>query len=363
MAGIPGAEGGIPMGPGTVAQGPTPTLQQATAPTEHKYVTPYEKMAYETAQRAQMLQQRGFGRSAFTLEQQATQYQQMHQNMALQQAGRAMVSGNYSNAIPYLNSVGFEATSIAPDPSDPEQLLISHPDGSQTTVPRMVAGMIAADPTKLAEALPMMQYRKAMSDAAMSRADSSQTRATAYAKGQESLAEHRQEQDRIAEKRVDAQRSAFGPGGAKTPAKQILWDAAEAKARQLNPGASEEEIFRKTSEDPRVSTARTNPQAGLSMQIRSYQAEQKNYLAPDGRAPVNDPKDPLAQRYYELQGKIDEARNALMRPTAHTPTATPQTPGGLTEEQRRDNALALAGNDQTKINKIWDIYKSRTGKR
>jgi hypothetical protein len=194
-------------------------------------------------------------------------------------------------------------------------------------------------------------------------ADASQTRATAYAKGQESLAGHRQEQDRIAEIRANAQKAAFGPGGTKTPSKLILWNAAEARQRDLHPGAGAEDLFKYTSEDPLVSTARTNPLAGVNKLLSSYQMEQKNYLAADGRPPANDPKDPLAQRYYELQGKIDEARNALMRPTTHTPTTTPQTPGGLTEEQQRDNALALVGNDQTKINKIWDIYKSRTGKR
>jgi hypothetical protein len=336
MPGIPGAEGGIPMGPGTVAQGPVPTLQQATAPTDHKYVTPYEKMAYDTAQRAQMLQQKGFGRSAFTLEQQAVQYQQMHHDMALKMAGQAVNSGSPQSAVPYLRSVGLDVNNMSKDPHNSENILVTRDNGETGSVPRMSVSLIGADPTKAAEVLSMDAWRKAQELYRQQMADASQTRATAYAKGQESLAAHRQEQDRIAEKRVDAQKSVFGPGGAKTPAKQILWKEAEADALRLHPDASAEEIFKYTSEDPRVSTARTNPQAGLSMQIRSYQAEQKNYLAPDGRAPVNDPKDPLAQRYYELQGKIDEARNALMRPTTHTPTtgtgklptfASPNDPG------------------------------------
>jgi hypothetical protein len=168
-------------------------------------------------------------------------------------------------------------------------------------------------------------------------AGAAQEKADAYAAGQRSLSEHRQEQDRIAEIRANAQKAAFGPGGTKTPAKLILWKAAEARQRSLHPDAGAEDLFKYTSEDPLVSTARTNPQAGVSKLLSSYQTEQKNYLAADGRPPLNNPKDPLAQRYYELQGKIDEARNALMRPPTHTPTTQPKlgpsgdpskTPGG-----------------------------------
>jgi hypothetical protein len=160
MPGVPGAEGGIPIGTGTVAQGPVPTLQQATAPTEHKYVTPYEKMAYDTAQRAQMLQQKGFGRSAFTLEQQASQYQQMHHDMALKMAGQAIGSGSYDSAIPYLKSVGFDAKNITDDPDNPQNILITRDNGQTGSVPRTSAQLIGADPTKAAEVMSMIQWRQ-----------------------------------------------------------------------------------------------------------------------------------------------------------------------------------------------------------
>jgi hypothetical protein len=294
-------------------------------------------MAYETAQRAQMLQQKGFGRSAFELQKQAMQYQQLHHDTALKMAGQAVNAGSPQSAVPYLRSVGLDVNSMSQDPYNSENILVTRDNGETGSVPRMSVSLMGADPTKAAEVLSIDAWRKAQELYRQQFAGAAQEKADAYAAGQKSLAEHRQEQDRIADKRVNAQIAAFGPGGAKTPAKQILWKEAEADALRLHPGASADEIFKYTSEDPRVSTARTNPQAGLSMQIRSYQAEQKNYLAPDGRAPVNNPKDPLAQRYYELQDKIDESRNALMRPTTHTPTTQPRlgpsgdpskTPGG-----------------------------------
>src|SRR5574340_202890 len=210
----------------SVAFGDKTIPQQVQTGTEQKpvpYTTPYQRQAYELSQRAQMLQKKGFGLSAMKLNEQAMQFGQMHQNMALQQAGRAMASGSYQSAVPYLNSVGFDVKSIGIDPDDPGKVAITHSDGSQSLVPKEVASMIAADPTKMAEAMPMIEYRKSLAEAAKERA------ATAAA-NQRSLESHRKALEDIAQQKLAAQKTVFGPTGAKTPAKQLLWDAAEEDA-------------------------------------------------------------------------------------------------------------------------------------
>lgn len=301
-------------------------------PTE--YVTPYQRQAYELSQRAQMLQKKGFGLSAMKLNEQAMQFGQMHQNMALQQAGRAMASGSYQSAVPYLNSVGFDVKSIGIDPDDPGKVAITHSDGSQSLVPKEVASMIAADPTKMAEAMPMIEYRKSLAETAKERA------ATAAA-NQRSLESHRKALEDIAQQKLTAQKTVFGPTGAKTPAKQLLWDAAEEDARKLHPGATDQEIYEFVKDDPRVSTAKTNVQNALNIQIRSLQAEQKQYLNAMGQAPAQDPNNPRSVRYYELQNLINEARANLLQPRQHIPSpkaATPEQP-----KQNYDGEISPTG--------------------
>jgi hypothetical protein len=257
MPGVPGAEGGIPIGPGTVAQGPVPTLQQATAPTDHTYVTPYEKMAYDTAQRAQMLQQKGFGRSAFTLEQQAAQYQQMHHDMALKMAGQAIGSGSYESAIPYLKSVGFDAKNITNDPDNPQNILITRDNGQIGSVPRTSAQLIGADPTKAAEVMSMIQWRQGslgykdkMADVAQDRVNQQRERVVA----QKQMWHDREETQKIVA-RIKAS----------TPPAEVKAVAAEARnIAQLNPDLSGPEAesvawaqrkLMRTQADPKLKAA------------------------------------------------------------------------------------------------------------
>ena len=236
----PPMQGGIPMAPGTVAQGQAPSLAQATAPTEHKYVTPYEKMAYEYGQRADKLAKMGFGRSAMALQQQAAQYGMLHQQTAMKMAGHALGLGDPSAALPYLNSIGYGLKNISQDPSNPGNYLVQRDVNGETmeaSIPKEVAAAVG-DP-QTAQVIANIQWRKAMSGAA-------QTRATAYAQGQESLVQHRQDMKAHYERMDNRAQKAFGGTYNTLPAaqKNAIWYAklhgiSEKDASDLFvPGAS-----------------------------------------------------------------------------------------------------------------------------
>jgi hypothetical protein len=103
-------------------------------------------MAYETAQRAQMVRDRGFSFSADQLDQRAAQLAQQHQMMALQKAGMAFRAGTPNDAVPYLNSVGTNYKSIRESPDDPDTLEITRADGSVGTLSRQQAELLAVKP-------------------------------------------------------------------------------------------------------------------------------------------------------------------------------------------------------------------------
>lgn len=224
------------------AAGTIPIQRQVQTGTETRpvqHVTPYQKMAYELGQRADKLASMGFGRSAMALQQQAADAAMKHQSVALQQAGRAVMSGNYDSAIPYLNSVGFNVSDIREDPDNPGNLIMSHPDGNESVVPRQAAQMIAADPSQAASAMAMIEYRKAMAGAAG-------TRAGAYGENVQSQIQHRKDLKEHYE-RMDARaQKAFGAGYNTLPAaqKNAIWYArlhniSEKEASDLFvPGAS-----------------------------------------------------------------------------------------------------------------------------
>ena len=156
-------QGGIPSAPGTVATGPT-SLQQAAAPTEHKYTTPYEKMAYEYGQRADKLAKMGFGRSAMALQQQAAQYHQLHQTTALSQAARMASIGNYGDATKMLNGLGMNITGMNQNPDDPDTVQIHSTQNGQPVVadiPKQFLGAMIEDPAKAAQSIGMLNWRMA----------------------------------------------------------------------------------------------------------------------------------------------------------------------------------------------------------
>ncbi len=137
-------------------QGPQDT--SLTKPVQ--YTTPYQKQAYELAQRAQMLQSKGFGLSALELQKQSMQYAQLHHDTALRMAGQAIGGGAPESAIPYLRSVGFDVNNISEDPNNPDNLMVTRDNGEVGSVPRTAAQLIGADPSKAAEVMSMIQWRK-----------------------------------------------------------------------------------------------------------------------------------------------------------------------------------------------------------
>lgn len=105
--GLPGIpEGGVPLGPGTVAGGPVPTLQQATVARPKKYHTPYEKMAYDLTQRAQRLADRGFGLSSMKLMEEANRVQGLHTETLGRDAASSIIRGG-KDAADKLEALGW----------------------------------------------------------------------------------------------------------------------------------------------------------------------------------------------------------------------------------------------------------------
>ena len=153
--------GGIPMAPGTVAQGPSPTLAQATAPTQHKYVTPYEKMAYEYGQRADKLAKMGFGRSAMALQQQAAQMYGQHMDVARGMAVQSILRGDKMGAVNALNSIGMPVTDVGKfQTPDGEMFYMKDPSGNDTIMSREDLTAVAADPSKVGDIMMRQdQYR------------------------------------------------------------------------------------------------------------------------------------------------------------------------------------------------------------
>ena len=138
---------------------PTQTVQKPV-----EYTTPYEKMAYEYGQRADKLARMGFGRSAMALQQQAAQYGQMHQNMALSQAARMASIGNYGDATKMLNGLGMNITGMDQSQDDPDTVQIHSTQNGQPVVadiPKQFLGAMIEDPAKAAQSIGMLNWRMA----------------------------------------------------------------------------------------------------------------------------------------------------------------------------------------------------------
>ena len=119
---------------------PGPETQEAV-----KYTTPYEKAAYDMQQRAERLAQLGMGKSAFKFQQQAMEYQQMHQQQALKLASDALSFGSPSSAIPYLNSLGMGIKSIEEDPDNEDNYKVVRSANGQdfeASIPKVLATAI-----------------------------------------------------------------------------------------------------------------------------------------------------------------------------------------------------------------------------
>ncbi len=164
------------------------------------YTTPYQQAAYRYGAMADYLFKQGQTEPAMRLQQQAMQASQMHQNAALQMAGRSILSGSYDSAIPYLKSVGMDVKSIQDDPNNPDDLIMTHPDGSESVVPRIAAGLVAADPSRGAEVMSMVNYRNAMMGVRQGALENQQNRTAAYQQHVQELSQHYKNMDARAQK-------------------------------------------------------------------------------------------------------------------------------------------------------------------
>ena len=184
------------------------------------YTTPYQQAAYRYGAMADYLFKQGQTEPAMRLQQQAMQASQMHQNAALQMAGRSILSGSYDSAIPYLKSVGMDVKSIQDDPNNPDDLIMTHPDGSESVVPRIAAGLVAADPSRGAEVMSMVNYRNAMMGVRQGALENQQNRTAAYEQHMQELSQHYKNMDARAQK-------AFGSPYGTLPAaqKNAVWYA------------------------------------------------------------------------------------------------------------------------------------------
>lgn len=114
--------------------------------TVSKFTTPYEQMAWELGQRADMLRQAGLGRSALQLQEQASQLQLQHQQMSMQKAASAASFGAFEDATKYLQSISPNIASLGKSPDNPSAVRVTQNDGSYTDIDRdKIGAMIKGD--------------------------------------------------------------------------------------------------------------------------------------------------------------------------------------------------------------------------
>lgn len=343
----PPMQGGIPMAPGTVAQGQAHSLAQATAPTEHKYVTPYEKMAYEYGQRADKLAKMGFGRSAMALQQQAAQFGQMHQQVALQRVGLAIRSNNPSAAIPYLNSLGQDFTDIRVDPGNPNNLLLTRGDGSVGSLPKKQAELLAVSPEKAPEVEAMIDYRMGMLGARETDVDTRQKAQATRDKAQADLMRHRLVMEHNA--RTNAQNRLNAPG-------QVIQQVERRKANIIalakesgQPIPSDADAENQAWNFVKSSAAATgkDPELANSWKVVNSIQRANQGMEPEPPAPGTDPNSPEARQYAEWKQAhdliMDRQKNGFKRGSAAPKAGTPQPKQNYEGEISPSGAYKFSG--------------------
>lgn len=146
----PAMGGGIPLGPGTVAGGPVPTLQQATAARPKKYHTPYEKMAYDLSQRAQRLADRGFGMSSMKLMEEANRVQNLHTETLGRDAASSIIRGG-KDAAEKLEALGWPGVKNVGRKGD--VFFVEDETGNMTTLDYNDLAALSAGSAKLPDIL------------------------------------------------------------------------------------------------------------------------------------------------------------------------------------------------------------------
>jgi hypothetical protein len=217
-------------------------VQTGTVTRAKTYTTPYQAAAYRYGAMADYLFKQGMVEPAMRLQQQAQQASQMHQTTALGQAARMASIGNYGDATKLLNGLGMNLTGMSQSTDDPDTVQIHSTQNGQPVVadiPKQFIGAMIEDPAKAAQSIGMLNWR-------MASVENAKIRATAYAKGQESLVQHRRDLAAHYERMDNRAQKAFGGSYNALPAaqKNAIWYAklhgiSEKDASDLFvPGAS-----------------------------------------------------------------------------------------------------------------------------
>ncbi len=331
-----------PNGEDLALAAPTETVQKPV-----EYVTPYQKMAYEYGQRADKLAKMGFGRSAMALQQQAAQYGQMHQQVALQHVGLAIRSNNPSAAIPYLNSLGQDFTDIKIDPSNPNNLLLTRGDGSVGSLPKRQAELLAVSPEKAPEVEAMIDYKMGMLGAREADVDTRQKAQATRDKAQADLMRHRLVLEQNA--RTNAQNRLNAPG-------QVIQQVERRKANIIalakesgQPIPSDADAENQAWNFVKSSAAATgkDPELANSWKVVNSIQRANQGMEPEPPAPGTDPNSPEARQYAEWKQAhdliMDRQKNGFKRGSAAPKAGTPQPKQNYEGEISPSGAYKFSG--------------------
>ena len=341
----PMGPGGIPMAPGTVQGGPSPTLAQATAPTKHQYTTPYEKMAYEMGQRADKLASMGFGRSAMALQQQAAQFNQLHTDTLRGRAVQGIIGGQFDQAKRDLASLGMNVANIQKIPAQqtadgyiPEAYVMTDANGNNTVATSGDLAAISADPKQVGALMEKQHQYDAMYGryigAATIRANTEQKKIDASTQQKEL-----DRQNRIELANIRASMPSGLRGGATTA------DERKVQALVRDTGITPEEAWNRIKPDISARGQITDKD-----RLHALTGRNANIWKTIGGAPS--PGDPEYQEYMDNQKTI----NDLMKGGKKTPT--PAGPDVTSERAMADAAIKANPNA---ADRIKQAFKTRTG--
>lgn len=295
-------------------------VQTGTVTRPKTYTTPYQQAAYRYGAMADYLFKQGMVEPAMRLQQQAQDAAKLHHDTTISNAATAASVGSYGDATKMLNGIGLNVSGMNEDPNNPGTVQIhSVQDGQQVvaSVPKQFLGAIIKDPSSIG----MLTWRSEMAGAA-------QTRATAYAGGQESLIQHRKDLAAHYERMDNRAQKAFGGSYNALPAaqKNAIWYAklhgiSEKDASDLFvPGASRNTV---------TSAKALNALAQVNKQIITRYGG----ILPDANS--NDPRE---KSDYDLYTKNQDEIAKIGQEMASERGKKPTTPVGLGNPVARDQS-------------------------
>jgi len=298
---------------------PTQTTQTAVKPT-----TPYQDLAYRQSVYADRLDKLGMGQSAMAARQRASQYWQMHSDMARGMAVQNMLRGDWGSAVNTLNSAGFPAQS-AGKVSTPngEMFYIKDPSGQTTLMSREDLSAVAADPTKVADIIGKQEQYKDLYGWRVAAADrAAQSRENVANIGAVQKGLDRQNKLDIAQLNINNRSSR----ATSTPAQIQAVIARKKNLMQLDPSLTDAEAEDQAWKFVKSSASQKNIPLTVARETVN-RIEKANY---------GQPPDPSSQQYADWKQAHDIVMGA-MRPSAAA------APTGRTSSQTSGNKLGPSG--------------------